>query len=136
MQPPRGPTISNFTFGLIGHKCGEGGEHLIPLDLVCEKLQRTISLAIRSRFDSFLQRWKALVKLHNLAVFNFYHMLRCIEVIAAMSFAIECDTAHLGTSAIETWLYSHLNNIRKTSQFNNFTDSEWILLILESLKCA
>ena len=103
---------------------------------MCEKLQRTIFFASRFRFNSFLQRWKTLVKLHNLIVFNFYHMLRCIEIIIAMSFAFECDTAHFDISIIEIWFYSHFNNIRKTSQFNNFINNWWILLILESLKCA
>ena len=97
VRPPGGPTISNFTSGLIGHKCGEGGEHLIPLDLVCEKLQRTISSAIRSRSHSFLQRWKALDELHNLAYFDFYHMLRCIEVATVASSSLEVVLAALAT---------------------------------------
>ena len=106
------------------------------LNLMCEKLQRTIFFASRFRFNSFLQRWKTLVKSHNLIYFNFYHMLRCIEIIIAMSFAIECNTTHFDISIIKTWFYSHLNNIRKTFQFNNFINNEWILFIFESLKCV
>ena len=70
---------------------------LIPLDLVCEKLQRTISSAIRSRFDSLLERLKVLGELHNLAYFDIYHMLRCIEVATAASSSLEVVLAAVAT---------------------------------------
>ena len=73
------------------------GEHLlIPLELMYAKLQRTISFAIDFWFDSFLQRWKALVKLHNLAYFNIYHMLRCCKVVTAVSFDVHFYVSSLG----------------------------------------
>ena len=75
--------ISKFIFELIEHKCGESEKHFISLNLMCENLQRTISLAIRFRFDSFLQRWKALIELHNLTCYVFYHMFWCSCVITA-----------------------------------------------------
>ena len=74
---------------LCDDKCGGVqfgcGEHhlLIPLELVYEKFQRTISFALRFQIDSFLQRWKALGELHNLVYFNIYHLVRCIEVVTA-----------------------------------------------------
>ena len=83
MRFSRKSIISNFIFELIEHKCDENEEHFISLNLMCEKLQRIISSAVRFRFHSFLQRWKALVKLHNLTYFNFYHMLRCKCIITA-----------------------------------------------------
>ena len=69
--------ISNFIFEFIEHKCDENEKHFISLNLMCEKLQRTIFFASRFRFNSFLQRWKTFVKFHNLIYFDFYHMLRC-----------------------------------------------------------
>ena len=48
--------ISNFIFEFIEHKCDENEKHFISLNLMCEKLQRTISFASRFRFNSFLQR--------------------------------------------------------------------------------
>ena len=69
--------ISNFIFEFIEHKCDESEKHLISLNLMCEKLQRTIFSAICFRFHSFLQRWKTFDELHNLIYFDFYHMLRC-----------------------------------------------------------
>ena len=61
----------------------------IPLELVYEKLQRTISFVLRFRFDSFLQRWKALGKLHNLAYFNFYHIAWFVCVLNAFNCTIQ-----------------------------------------------
>ena len=76
--------------GGVRFGCGEGGEHLlIPLELVYEKLQRTISFALRFRFNSLLQRWKALSELHNLAYFNIYHMLRCMVIVTASAVSFD-----------------------------------------------
>ena len=79
--------------------CGEGGEHtsLIPLEVVYEKLQRTISFAMRFRFDSFLQRWKALDWFYNFGYFNVYHMLRCNENVIAIAAYSEVVLAALAT---------------------------------------
>ena len=50
-----------------------------------EELQRTISFVTGFGFDLLLQLWKVRDKLHNLTYLNFYHMLRCIVIAAAMS---------------------------------------------------
>ena len=114
MRPLEEKIISNFTSEFIGHKCGEDEKHLISLNLVCEKLQRTIFFAIRFRFDSFLQRWKTLDELHNLIYFDFYHMLRCMKITTAVISAWECEASHLDISITETWHCRHLNSLSTT----------------------
>ena len=105
--------ISNFTLEFIEHKiieCDENEKHLISLNLMRKKLQRTIFFASRFRFNSFLQRWKTFIELHNLTYFDFYHTLRCIEItIASNSIFDVILTASLTaitTFLFENWVFS------------------------------
>ena len=75
--------------GGVQSGCDEGGEHLIPLKLLYLKFQRTITFAPVNRFNSFLQRWKALGLLHSLGYLHFYHMLQCMVVATAVSFDVQ-----------------------------------------------
>ena len=156
--------ISNFIFEFIEHKCDENEKHFISLNLMCEKLQRTISFASRFRFNSFLQRWKTLVKLHNLTYFDFYHMLRCMKITTA-TFEIENDfdcrldcSKNLSFWKLEfmidenellnnassesfSWTLSSFRNLDlfqtlETSYFNNYINIISISIIFTTLKCV
>ena len=68
---------NNVQFGCDEH------HFFIPLELMYKNFQRTIFFALRFQIDLFLQRWKALDEFHNLAYFNIYYIMRCIEVVVA-----------------------------------------------------
>ena len=126
------------------------------LNLMCEKLQRTISFASRFRINSFLQRWKAFVKLHNLTYFDFYHMLRCKDRKIVKNwdfFEVQFDLSlwKLELMIDETELISNENNekfswtlsncekldefqVFTVLQFHNYINNISISIILTTLK--
>ena len=160
MRFSRESIISNFIFELIEHKCDEDEKHFISLNLMCEKLQRTIFFASRFRFNSFLQRWKTLVKLHNLIYFDFYHMLRCMKITTAafeiennFDYRLDCSRnlslwkfefmidRYIREIILCSWTLSNSQildffQIFMFSRFHDCINSTSISIIFTTLKCA
>ena len=98
-------------------ECDEDEKHHISLNLMYEKLQRTIIFATVSRLSRILQRWKALAEFYNFDYFNMYHMLRCNENLIAIVVQFDVILIAVVTFLFENsnlWLIEDLIKQRKT----------------------